>query len=159
MAYDFTLTDVIPAAPQAVYDAWLDSRRHGAMTGGKAKQSARLGAAVTAWDGYISGTNLALTPGKRIVQSWRTTQFTDAHADSRITVTLAPVKGGTRVTLKHSNVPDGQTSYEKGGWQSHYFAPMKTYFAKTAKPARKKTKRKAAKTAKKKTAKRVAKRR
>ncbi len=152
MSYDFTLSAVIPATPKAIYDAWLDSRGHTAMTGSKAKQSAKLGAAVTAWGDYISGKNLALTPGKRIVQSWRTTQFTDPHADSKITVTLTPVKTGTRLTLKHSNVPDGQTSYEKGGWQDHYFAPMTTYFAKLgAKPAAKtKKKAKAAKRATKK---------
>jgi len=145
MSYDFTLSAVIPASPKAIYDAWLDSRGHTAMTGSKAKQSGKIGAAVAAWGGYISGKNLALTPGKRIVQSWRTTHFTDAHDDSKITVTLTPVKGGTRLTLKHSNVPDGQTSYQKGGWQDHYFAPMQAYFGK-AKPAAKKVKK--AKTAK-----------
>ena len=155
MSYDFTLTVVIPASPRAIYDAWLDSRGHTAMTGGKAKMSAKLGAPVSAWDGFIWGENLALVPGRRIVQSWRTTRFTDADEDSRITVTLAPVKAGTRLTLRHSKVPDGHTSYETGGWQSHYFEPMKKYFAKQKpakakaakrKPAtRKPVKRKAAK--------------
>jgi len=111
------------------------------MTGGKAKQSAKIGAAVMAWDGYISGKNLKLTPGRRIVQSWRTTRFTDKDKDSKITVTLRPVKGGTQLTLVHSDVPDGHTSYEKGGWQSHYFEPMKKYFARKAKPAAKKPKK------------------
>lgn len=145
MTYRYTLTEIIPARPRQIYDAWLDSRGHRAMTGAKAKQSARVGAAVTAWGAYISGRNLALVPGKRIVQSWRTTQFTDAHKDSKITVTLKAVKDGTRITLTHSGVPDGQTSYQKGGWQTHYFAPMKAYFAwqnaKPRTPAKKKKKK------------------
>jgi hypothetical protein len=29
-------------------------------------------------------------------------------------------------------VPDGHTSYERGGWQDHYFKPMKAYFTKQA---------------------------
>jgi uncharacterized protein YndB with AHSA1/START domain len=144
MSYDFTLTDVIPASPRAIYDAWLDSRGHTAMTGGKAKMSAKLGAPVSAWDGFIWGENLELVPGKRIVQSWRTTKFTEQDQDSTIAVILTPVDGGTRLTLKHSNVPDGQTSYETGGWQSHYFEPMKKYFAKQ-KPKAKAAKREAAK--------------
>ena len=49
--------------------------------------------------------------------------------DSIITVTLQEVEGGTLLTLVHSNVPDEQTSYEQGGWQEHYFEPMKEYFA------------------------------
>ena len=84
---------------------------------------------VSAWDGYITGRNLELVPGERIVQSWRTTQFTDEHEDSIITVTLEEIEDGTLLTLVHSNVPEGQTSYEQGGWQEHYFVPMKEYFA------------------------------
>jgi uncharacterized protein YndB with AHSA1/START domain len=132
MSYSFTLTDIIPAPPAAVYDAWLHSRGHTEMTGSKATQSPRIGAKVSAWGGYISGQNLELVPGRRIVQSWRTTQFTDADPDSKISVTLRAVPGGTRVTLHHSRVPDGHTSYERGGWQDHYFKPMKAYFTKQA---------------------------
>lgn len=146
MVYRYKLTDVIPATPREIYDTWLDSRGHRAMTGAKAKQSAKVGAAVTAWGEYISGKNLELVPAKRIVQSWRTTQFAGDHKDSKITVTLKPVKDGTRMTLVHSGVPDGQTSYEKGGWQTHYFEPMKAYFGKRqGKKAAKKTAKKTAK--------------
>ena len=87
-----------------------------------------LGAEVAAWDGYISGRNLELGPGERIVQSWRTTEFTDEHEDSIITVTLEEVEDGTLLTLEHSKVPQDQKSYEEGGWQEHYFEPMKRYF-------------------------------
>jgi uncharacterized protein YndB with AHSA1/START domain len=128
MGYSYTLTALIPASPRDIYDAWLDSRGHSAMTGGKATQSAKVGAAVNAWDDYITGKNLHLEPGKRIVQTWRTTQFTDAHGDSVITVTLTRVPGGTRLTLNHANVPDDQTSYEESGWKEHYFTPMQRYF-------------------------------
>jgi uncharacterized protein YndB with AHSA1/START domain len=132
MSYSFTLTDIIPAPPAAVYDAWLDSRAHSAMTGAKASQSPRIGAKMTAWNDYISGQNLELVPGRRIVQSWRTTKFTEADPDSRIAITLRPVPGGTRIILRHSRVPNGHTSYEEGGWQKSYFRPMKAYFIKQA---------------------------
>jgi uncharacterized protein YndB with AHSA1/START domain len=128
MPYDYTLTALIPASPKEIYETWLDSRGHSAMTGGKATQSAKVGAAVTAWGDYITGKNLHLEPGKRIVQTWRTTQFTDAHTDSVVTVTLVKVAGGTRLTLNHANVPDDQTSYEESGWKAHYFTPMQRYF-------------------------------
>ena len=130
MPYTFTLTTTIPASAQDIYDTWLDSIGHSEMTGGAATMSDETGAEVSAWDGYISGRNLELVPGERIVQSWRTTKFTDDHDDSIITVTLEEIDGETLLTLVHSNVPDGQTSYERGGWQSHYFEPMIAYFAK-----------------------------
>src|SRR5271155_2205475 len=129
MTYDFKLSWTLPASPEAVYDAWLDSRAHSAMTGAGAKVHKRVGGAHTAWDGYITGRTIELIPGKRIVQSWRTTQFTSVDPDSTITVELAPTKTGTQLTLGHTGVPDGQTSYENGGWRNFYFAPMKAYFA------------------------------
>jgi uncharacterized protein YndB with AHSA1/START domain len=129
MPYAFTLTTTIPASAQEIYDAWLDSLAHSEMTGGEATMSDEIGAEVSAWDGYITGCNLELVPGERIVQSWRTTKFTDEHEDSIIAVMLEEDEGGTLLTLVHSNVPDGQTSYEQGGWQEHYFEPMKEHFA------------------------------
>ena len=122
MTYDFKLSCTLSAVPQAVYDAWLDSAAHGAMTGGAAKSPA-LGGPYSAWDGYITGKTLELIPGKRIVQSWRTSEFGAGDPDSTITVYLEPTKGGARLTLTHSGVPDGQTSYENGGWQDNYFTP------------------------------------
>jgi activator of HSP90 ATPase len=129
MTYDFKLSCTLSATPEAVYDAWLDSAAHGAMTGGAAKADKRVGGAYSAWDGYITGKTLELIPGKQIVQSWRTNQFAANDPDSTITIELTPTKTGTQLTLIHSGVPDGQTSYENGGWQDYYFAPMKAYFA------------------------------
>jgi len=130
MSLAFSVSDVIPASPQAIYDAWLDSKGHADMTGGKpATCSTAVGGAFTVWDGYIVGRNLALAPGKRIVQSWRTRKFTAADPDSEIEVLLDPIGNATRVTVNHRNVPDGHTSYRDGGWQRSYFEPMKVYFA------------------------------
>jgi activator of HSP90 ATPase len=80
------------------------------------------------WNGYITGRNLSLERPRRIVQSWRTTKFSATEPDSEIEVLLEPTGGGTRITVRHSNVPDGHTSYRDGGWQRSYFEPMKEYF-------------------------------
>ena len=132
MPYAYTLTSVFPATPEEIYEAWLDSLSHTEMTGGEASMSDEVGAEVSAWDGYISGRNLELVPGARIVQSWRTSQFGDEHEDSIVTISLAEADDGTLLTLVHSNVPDEQRSYEEGGWESNYFEPMRVYFAKLA---------------------------
>ena len=130
MPYDFTVSDIIPAEPQAIYDAWLDSEGHSNLTGGaSADISAIEGANFTAWDGYITGKNIRLEAGKCIIQTWRTSEFSDTDPDSQIEVLLEPVSGGTKVTIHHTNVPDGQTGYEKGGWQESYFDTMKAFFS------------------------------
>jgi activator of HSP90 ATPase len=129
MPFDFSVSDIIPASPQAIYDAWLSSDGHQKMTGGKpAQMSTQQGGAFTAWNGYITGRNLTLERPRRIVQSWRTTKFSAADPDSEIEVLLEPTAGGTRITVHHSNVPDGHTSHRDGGWQRSYFEPMKKYF-------------------------------
>lgn len=138
MSYDFELTCTLPASPEAVYEAWLSSSAHSQMTGGAAKVSKRVGAAYSAWDGYITGRNVELTPGRRIVQTWRTSEFAEDDPDFLVTLTLEPVKSGVRLTLSHAGVPDGQTSYEAHGWSENYFEPMQAYFARKPKSALKK---------------------
>jgi uncharacterized protein YndB with AHSA1/START domain len=139
MHYTYTLTTIIPASAADIYEAWLDSHGHSQMTGAPATMSDEPGAEVSAWDGYISGRNLELVPDEKIVQSWRTTEFTDDHEDSVITVMLEEVADGTLLTLVHTKVPEAHRSYEESGWETHYFEPMKEYFAKRsgakAKPA------------------------
>ena len=103
------------------------------MTGAPAAIAPGVGGAYSAWDGYIHGRTLALTPDRRIVQSWRTSEFADDDPDSTITVELEPMNSGTRLTLTHANVPDGQTSYEEHGWREFYFKPMEAYFGRARK--------------------------
>lgn len=146
------VSDLIPASPEAIYRAWLDGAQHSAMTGGRASCDASPGGSFTAWDGYISGRNLTLEPGRKIVQSWRSTEFPAGAGDSRIEVVLEPAAGGTRITLVHSEIPEGQGSQYQQGWADHYFTPMKAFFGggatgggeRKAAPARKPAKRKAA---------------
>jgi activator of HSP90 ATPase len=123
------LSAVIPAQPKAVYDAWLSSKEHAAMTGSAAKVTAKAGAAFTAWDGYISGKNIELQSPGRILQSWRTTEFPEDAPDSLLEVLLEEAKGGTKVTLVHTAIPEGQKESYKQGWIEFYFDPMKAYFS------------------------------
>jgi activator of HSP90 ATPase len=123
----FTISAAFPVPPATVYAAWLNSRRHSLMTGGTAICSARVGGAFSAWDGYISGKNIELEPDRRIVQSWRTTEFAENDMDSRLEIIIAATKRGCILTLKHSNIPPGQAEEYRQGWKKHYFGPMLKY--------------------------------
>lgn len=127
MANEFEVSDIIPASPEEIYDAWLDSETHGAMTGGEADVSNVVGGIFTAWDGYITGKNLELKKPVLIVQEWRTAEFGESEPDSRIEVRLEKVDGGTCVTIKHSHLPSHGMQYRQG-WIDNYFTPMKEYF-------------------------------
>jgi uncharacterized protein YndB with AHSA1/START domain len=133
MPESFTVSDLIPASPERVYSAWLDGVAHSAMTGGAATCEPRIGGRFTAWDGYIEGTTLEIDPGrKRIVQSWRSADFPDGAGDSRLEVVFEGEGGGTRLTIRHSEIPEGQGSDYEQGWREHYFTPMRKYFSAQA---------------------------
>jgi uncharacterized protein YndB with AHSA1/START domain len=129
MSVEFEIYDVFPVSPEVVYDTWLDSEGHAAMIGTTASASKEVGAEFMAHDGYISGKNLELIPGKLIRQTWRTQEFDASDPDSDLKISLTPEGSGTRLTLKHTNLPDHGMRY-KDGWVEHYFAPMKAHFEK-----------------------------
>ena len=129
MVESFKISAVIPAPAERVYKAWLSSKEHSAFTGSATKVSARVGGKFTASDGYIEGKTLELEPNKRIVQAWRTTEFSSADPDSRLELLLEETAKGTKVTLVHSGIPKGQGESYKQGWVDYYFEPMKQYFA------------------------------
>ena len=128
---EFTLTTTIQAPAKEIYTAWLSSEGHTNMTGAEAEISDQAGAGFTAWDGYIEGKNILLEPYRRIVQSWRTSEFEGA-ADSQVEVLLQEEEGNTILTLIHTQLPADGEQYIKG-WQDFYFEPMKTYFAQNNK--------------------------
>ncbi len=138
------ITAILPATPEEIYSAWLDATEHSEFTGGKATIEPGIGGKHTAWDGYISGQTLELLPGRKIVQTWRTTEFPPDAEDSRLELLLeSRGEGGeTTLTLIHTNIPVGQGAQYKDGWGEHYFEPMRAYFAELApkaapKPAKK----------------------
>ena len=128
------VSSVVTATPEQVWDSWMDGREHSAMTGGKATIDPRIGGSFSAWDGYIWGRTLELEPGRRIVQTWRTTEFPFDAPDSRLEVELELVRGGTRITLVHSEIPEGQSNQYRDGWRSFYFEPMTRYFEAVGRP-------------------------
>jgi len=129
MSDSFEVSTVLPAPPARVYAAWLSSDEHTAMTGASAEIDPLIGGAHSAWDGYITGTTLELEPDRRIVQAWRTVEFPADSPDSRLEIVLDAVDGGTRLTLKHSAIPDGQGASYESGWVENYFEPMREYFS------------------------------
>ncbi len=123
------VSGVVRAPPDRIYEAWLDSAEHSAMTGGRATIDANVGGRFTAWDGYIEGATLELEPGRRILQRWRTSEFPPGAADSLVEIRLEPLEEGTRIIFLHSEIPEGQRTKYEQGWREHYLDPMDRYFA------------------------------
>ena len=123
------ISEVIPATPQRIFSAWMDSAEHSAFTGDEAVVVPEVGGEHQSAGGYIKGRTLELNEGSRIVQSWRTTEFPAESPDSRVEITLEPTLGGTLVTLLHTDIPVGQGDRYRQGWNEYYLSRLKTYFA------------------------------
>ena len=121
---------IVPATPVEVYEVFMDAKKHSAFTGSRATCDPRVGGEFTAWDGYISGKNLELEKGKRIIQEWVTTDWPKNYPPSRLELNFKAVKEGTEISMIHSEVPAEQADDTKQGWIDFYWEPLKEYFKK-----------------------------
>jgi len=63
------------ADPAIVYDLLADSRKHTAFTGRQAIISKKIGGTFSIGESDVTGINVDLVPGRRIVQAWRHRRF------------------------------------------------------------------------------------
>ncbi len=116
------------ATPMQVYEMLMDSKKHQSLSGEKARISTKVGGAFTAWGSHISGINLVLKPGERIVQAWRATGWWPDYY-STVIFELQPVPRGTRLRFTQIGVPPNRFSGHYRGWIETYWTPMKEVFA------------------------------
>ena len=119
---------IVPAPPERVYAAWLDSAEHSAITRSTASVEPWVGGRHSAWGGSIRGTMLELSPNRRIVQSWWASDFPPGSEESRLEVLFEPVPGGTLLTINHTGLPQGRGHRYEDGWKDFYLENMKAYF-------------------------------
>jgi activator of HSP90 ATPase len=120
--------EFIPAAPSAVYRAFVDAKTYIAVTGTSASFERREGGKFSAADGYITGKFLRLQNSRRIVQEWRTSEWPEDAPPSLLELRFVPRENGTEVRMVQSQVPAEQAVRYKKGWTEHYWTPLKKYF-------------------------------
>ena len=114
MPESLEVSETIPASPAEIYAAFLDSRKHSAMTGAKASVDPAIGGKFTAWEEYISGTTIALEPNRRIKQNWRTTDFPADAPDSLLEILLEKAPSWDKNHVETHEYP-GRSSRELQG--------------------------------------------
>lgn len=130
MTDSFEVSAFFPVvSAEQIYNGWLDSAAHTAFTGSPAQIDPHGGGKFTAWDGYISGRTLEAEPFGRIVQAWRTTEFPEGSPDSRLEILFEDLDSGAKITLIHTDIPEGQGDNYRQGWAEYYFEPMGRYFS------------------------------
>lgn len=127
MAKTIQQTVTLPASPRALYDIYMDARKHAAAVGSPVAISRRVGGTFRAFGGSLRGKNLALVPGRLIVQAWRGNVWKRTDPDSILILTFRPAAAGGRVDLVHANVPDRVSPMITRGWNTYYWKRWKAY--------------------------------
>ena len=118
------------APPAQLYAQYLNPRTHRAITGAKAKVSAKKGAAFSAFSGALSGRILQLVPKRLIVQSWRASHWNRDDLDSILILSFHAEGRGGRIELVHVNVPEHDLAGVSEGWHIYYWIPWRSYLRK-----------------------------
>jgi activator of HSP90 ATPase len=117
------------APPLEVYETLMDTAKHQALSGEKAVISREIGGAFEAWGDHIAGFNLALEPGRKIVQAWRAKDWWPDHY-SIATFELSERDGGTELRFTQIGVPPHRFDGHSRGWVEAYWRPMQERFAR-----------------------------
>jgi len=121
---------ILGGSPLRVYEVLIDSKRHAAFTGQPARVVRKVGGTVSCYGGYIKGFNLALVPGRLIVQAWWSQGWPRGFY-SIVSFALAPKAGGrTKLTFTHVGVPASDVKAKSSGWHEHYWQPLNAYLTR-----------------------------
>ncbi len=130
------------ASSARVYDALTDAAKFhkvvllskAATTGmvpikSPAEISRELGGAVSLFGGYITGRQIELIPGQRIVQAWRAGSwapgiYSIAHFE------LAEDGAGSKIIFDHTGFPVGDAEHLAEGWKGNYWEPLAKFLAR-----------------------------
>ncbi len=112
------------ATPHEVYEILMDSKKHAELVGAEAQISREAGGKFTVYGGEIEGVTLELVPDRKIVQSWRYSDWPQGHY-SRATFSMKEVPGGARLTFTQTGVPEEHYEDIRQGWHDYYWRPLK----------------------------------
>ena len=116
------------APPREVYELLMDSKKHQSLSGEKAIVSTQVPGKFAAWNGHITGFNLVLKPGAKIVQAWRATGWWPDHYSIAV-FDIQKAKHGSVLRFTQIGVPPHRYSGHYRGWIEAYWTPMKEVLA------------------------------
>jgi len=88
-----------------------------------AEISHEAGGAFKLFGGYITGRQVELVPGERIVQAWRTGGW-DPGIYSIAKFELVEQGSRTKIIFDHTGFPQGKAEVLASGWKAHYWEPL-----------------------------------
>lgn len=126
MSKDIHHEEMFNCSPEKLYDIFMSPEMHGAFTGSPTEIDSEVGGAFSCHGGMLTGRNLELVPGKRIVQAWRIKDWPDG-AYSVLRLELEAAGEQTRLVMDHTGVPDEKAEHLDAGWTKMYWNPLRSY--------------------------------
>jgi activator of HSP90 ATPase len=127
---------VIPASPDEVYTVLADAQALSALSGMSGHAGRTEGAEFSAFDGHVTGRQIELVSGQRIVQAWRLPAWEPGRY-SVVRFSLDREDGGTRLVIDQHGAPEGQDTpgclrtwhdHLDTNWPVFYSAPLTRHF-------------------------------
>jgi activator of HSP90 ATPase len=120
---------LIAAEPAEVYAVLADADALSALSGMSGVPGRSAGEEFSAFDGNVTGRQIELVPGQRLVQAWRFPQFTPGTY-SMVSFTLTAEAGGTRLVIEQHGEPDDWHDHIDANWPTFYLTPLENHFAR-----------------------------
>jgi activator of HSP90 ATPase len=118
----------IAAPANQIYEALLDPAQFGQVTGRDAHITSQPGAEFTLFGGAISGRNIELVPGRRVVQAWRSNDWQEGQY-SIVRFELTPKGDETTLVFDQAGYPEEAHGMLDGGWHAMYWEPLRKFLA------------------------------
>ncbi|MGA2098238.1 MAG: SRPBCC domain-containing protein [Candidatus Acidiferrum sp.] len=131
---------VFHASRKRVYEALTDGKQFekvvllsDAMKSKMVQNSAttmgpEAGSAFSTYGGYVSGRQIELVPGERIVQAWRAGSWPEG-AYSIAKFVLTEQGDATKLVFDHTGFPPGTAEHLALGWKANYWEPLAKFLA------------------------------
>ena len=116
---------MVPASPVQVYAILADANALSGM-GGVPGRSA--GEEFATFDGHVTGRQIELVPGERIVQAWRFPAWAPGKY-SVVSFTLEAEAGGTRLVIDQHGEPEDWHDHIDANWPTFYLTPLTAHFS------------------------------
>lgn len=110
-----------------LFFCFVDVNRVRAYAGSDAKISSEKGGTFSLFGGSVTGENLEVEPGKKLIQKWR---FNSWPKDVYSTVSMEFIQKDSKVVLKlkQTGIPSDELEHTKEGWSVNYFHRIKGVF-------------------------------
>jgi activator of HSP90 ATPase len=121
----FKKTFRINTEPADIYSALTNPFTIELWSGYSAVMSTEPGSEFSLWEGDITGMNIEFVQDKKIVQEW---YFGDQPEKSVVTISIAPDRENSIVTVEHTNIPDDEFDGIAEGWKEYYIGAIISFF-------------------------------